>query len=68
MKVKVRVVGKDPEVIELSGYKRKISELLRELGLLGEEYIVMRGGKVLTEEDEVVDGDEVVLVPVVSGG
>jgi len=68
VKVKVRVVGKDPEVIELSGYERKVSELLRELGLLSEEYIVMRDGKVLTEDDEVVDGDEVVLVPVVSGG
>ena len=68
MKVKVRVVGKDPEVIELSGGRRRVSELLHELGLLSEEYIVMRGGKVLTDDDEVVDGDEVVLVPVVSGG
>ncbi len=68
MRVKVRVVGRDPEVIELKGDKMKVSDLLRELGLLSEEYIVMRSGKVLTEEDEVVDGDEVVLIPVVSGG
>ena len=68
MRVKVRVVGRDHEVIELSGNEVKVSDLLRKLGLLSEEYIVMRGGKVLTEEDEVVDGDEVVLVPVVSGG
>ena len=40
MRVKVRVVGRDPEVIELKGDKMKVSDLLRELGLLSEEYIV----------------------------
>ena len=68
LRIKIRVVGKEPKVVELGGNRKKVSEMLRDLGLLSEEYIVMRGGRVLTDDDVVADGDEVVLVPVVSGG
>jgi len=68
LRIKIRVVGKEPKVVELGGDRKKVSEMLRELGLLSEEYIVMKGRRVLTDEDVVADGDEVVLVPVVSGG
>ena len=68
MKVVVKVVGREPKEVEVSGDRVKVKELMHELGLLSEEYIVMRSGKVLTDEDDVFDGDELVFVPVVSGG
>lgn len=46
----------------------RIRELLNNIGLLSEEYIIIRNSKVVTPEDEAVDGDEIILYPVVSGG
>ncbi|NOZ89564.1 MAG: MoaD/ThiS family protein, partial [Crenarchaeota archaeon] len=36
--------------------------------LLSGEYVVARGGRVVAEDEEVSDGDELLLYPVVSGG
>ena len=68
MRVTVRVVGGEAKDVEIVGAGRKVKDVIRDLGLLTEEYIVMRGSRVLTDEDEVCDGDELVLIPVVSGG
>ena len=46
----------------------KVKDLLALLGLSSEEYVVARNGVVVTDEDIVVDGDEVLMYPVVSGG
>ena len=48
--------------------RAKIRDVLSKIGLLSEEYIVVKNGKVVTPDDEVVDGDEIILYPVVSGG
>jgi len=45
-----------------------VGGLLRELGLLREEYIVLSEGKVLTELDLLRDGDSVRLIRAFSGG
>jgi sulfur carrier protein len=52
------------------GYRRglTIREILGSLGLLSNEYVVAKNGKIVTEDEEVGDGDEIVLYPVVSGG
>lgn len=67
MPIKVRIAN-NPRVKEINVEKIKVKELLSMLGLLSEEYIVVKGNEVITDEDEVVDGDEIVLYPVVSGG
>lgn len=68
MKVVVRIVGREVKEVEVGGSSVKVKELMRVLGLISVEYIVMRAGKVLTDEDEVLDGEELTLIPVVSGG
>ncbi len=46
----------------------KIKEILNKIGLLTEEYIIVKNGKVVTPEDIVEENDEIILYPVVSGG
>ncbi|RLG83953.1 MAG: thiamine biosynthesis protein ThiS [Thermoprotei archaeon] len=66
MAIKVRSLN--GKIYTLDQNRVKVKELFKILGLLSEEYIVVKNGRILTEEDEIVDGDEVVLYPVVSGG
>lgn len=64
MKVVLRNQGRE---VELHG-RRRVRELLAELGILPETVLVIRGRDLLTI-DEVVAEDEVVeLRPVISGG
>jgi len=46
----------------------RVSELLKRLGLLSEEYVVARNRSIVTEDDMILDGDKIFLYPVVSGG
>lgn len=65
--IKVKVLGGREYVINTSdGLKAK--EVLRKLGLKIEEYVITKSSEVITEEDIVEDGDELILYPVVSGG
>ena len=67
MAVKVRILGDgEKEVAYREGMR--VVDVLRELGLLENEYVVVRRGKVVAEDEELADGDELVLYPVVSGG
>ena len=67
MGIKVRILGdSDKEVAYREGIR--VRDVLRELGLLENEYVVVRRGKVVAEDEELSDGDELVLYPVVSGG
>jgi sulfur carrier protein len=64
MKVVLRNQGRE---VELAG-RRRVREVLAELGVLPETVLVIRGRELLTV-DEVVGGDDVVeLRPVISGG
>jgi sulfur carrier protein len=64
MKVVLRNQGRE---VEVSG-RRRVRELLAELGVLPETVLVIRGRDLLTL-DEVVAADDVVeLRPVISGG
>ncbi|HID42093.1 MAG TPA: thiamine biosynthesis protein ThiS [Pyrodictium sp.] len=68
MPVKVRVIGAPS--VKLVEYRdgMTVRDVLWELGLLSSEYVVARNGRVVTEDEPVEDGDEIVLYPVVSGG
>jgi len=64
MRVILRNQGKE---VELSG-RRRVKELLAELGLLPETVLVIRGRDLLTIDEVVREDDVVELRPVISGG
>lgn len=45
-----------------------VKDILASIGLISNEYVVVRNGVVITEDEEVNDGDVLILYPVVSGG
>ena len=45
-----------------------VKKALKELDLLPEAYLVVRSGELIVEQEYLKDGDEIKLVPVVSGG
>ena len=53
--------------IEVKGPKRA-KDLLRELNLLAEAYLVIRGDDLVTEDEMLSDKDQVEIRPVISGG
>ncbi|WP_440058980.1 MoaD/ThiS family protein [Thermogladius sp. 4427co] len=63
--VKARIVGEGERVVEGVGTVR---ELLSKLGIASSEAVVLRNGIILTEEDALSDGDEVLIYIVKSGG
>ncbi|BEP18432.1 MoaD/ThiS family protein [Pyrofollis japonicus] len=67
MAIKVRILGDGEKQVEYREGVRVV-DVLRELGLLENEYVVVRRGKVVAEDTVLEDGDELVLYPVVSGG
>ncbi|HDD25049.1 MAG TPA: thiamine biosynthesis protein ThiS [Chloroflexi bacterium] len=62
MKVKFR----DQEW-EIAGRKR-VREVIEEIGMIPHTVLVVRGGKLLTEDVLLNEDDEIKLVAVVSGG
>lgn len=64
--VKVRLHHPRREVT-LSG-RRRVAQVLDELALSHEAYLVIRGDQLLTRDAEVADDDEIEIRPVVSGG
>ncbi|MGH7164319.1 MAG: MoaD/ThiS family protein [Nitrospiraceae bacterium] len=53
--------------VEVKGPKR-VRELLRDLNLIQEAYLVIRGDDLVTEDELLKDEDEVEVRPVISGG
>ncbi|ABN70684.1 thiamineS protein [Staphylothermus marinus F1] len=45
-----------------------VRDVLASIGLISNEYVVVRNGVVISEDEEVRDGDILILYPVVSGG
>lgn len=45
-----------------------VTQLLKKLDILPESVLVVRDGKLLTEDQRVYPGDEVKIVAVISGG
>jgi sulfur carrier protein len=64
MRVILRNQGRE---VELSG-RRRVKELLQELGVLPETVLVIRGRDLLTVDEVVREDDVVELRPVISGG
>ena len=64
MRVILRNQGRE---VELHG-RRRVRELLAELGVLPDTVLVIRGRDLLTIDEVVTEDDEVELRPVISGG
>ncbi len=67
MPVKVNITGEgEPRIIEVS--RIRVKDLLAKLGLNPTEYVVLKDGEILVDDDEVVDGEVVTVFTVKSGG
>jgi sulfur carrier protein len=64
MKVILRNQGRE---VELVG-RRRVKDLLTELGVLPETVLVIRGRELLTVDEVVREDDVIELRPVISGG
>lgn len=53
--------------VEIKGPKR-VKELLRDLNLVVEAHLVIRGDDLVTEDEMLKDSDRVEIRPVISGG
>lgn len=53
--------------IEVRGPKRT-KDLLRELNLVVEAHLVIRGDDLVTEDEMLADADQIEIRPVISGG
>jgi sulfur carrier protein len=65
----MRVIIRNPvrRELEVKG-KRRVEQLLKELGLNPEVFIVIRGQELLTRDDLIGDEDTVELLSAISGG
>ena len=53
--------------VELQGPKR-VADIFKELQLIPEAFLVIRGRDLMTEDEIVADGDRIEVRPVISGG
>jgi sulfur carrier protein len=53
---------------QLEGKSIQVKQALQQLSLSPEAHLLVRGGDLLNENDWLKDGDEVKVVPVISGG
>jgi len=53
--------------LELQGPKR-VADIFKELQLIPEAFLVIRGRDLMTEDEVVADGDSIEVRPVISGG
>ncbi len=68
MTIYVKIIGADEKKYEINIDKIIVKDLLKKLGLSSSEYIVLRNNTIVTEEDVIVDNDELTIYPVKSGG
>ncbi len=54
-------------LVEITGPKR-VKELLRDLNLVVEAHLVIKGDDLVTEDEMLHDKDQVEIRPVISGG
>ncbi len=47
---------------------KRVKDLLRDLNLLSEAYLVIRGDELVTEDETLQDADVIEVRPVISGG
>lgn len=63
----IRVNHYNGKTVEIEGPKR-VREILKQLGVLENTVLVARGDELLTPDRTVQEGEEIELIPVISGG
>ena len=64
----MKVVLRNPRrEVEVTG-NRRVKEILRELNIIPETVLVIRGDDLVTADQVIADGDTIELRPVMSGG
>jgi len=64
----MKVILRNPRrEVEMAG-GRRVKEVLRELDILPETVLVIRGDELITHDQVVRDADTIELMPVMSGG
>jgi len=64
----MKVILRNPRrEVELQG-RRRVKELLKELDILPDTVLVIRGDELLTADQVVDEGDEIEIRPAISGG
>jgi len=66
MRIRWRILGGEWKEAETSA--KTVKELMAEMNLSPEEYLPSIKGKLVTDDHEIKEGDEIQFVPVVSGG
>ncbi len=68
LRIRVKIIDTDQEWLVEVEKGARIRDVLENLDLNPEEYIVSKNDEVVAEDEEVSEGDLIVLYPVVSGG
>lgn len=64
----MKVILRNPRrEVEVAG-RRRVKELLKELDILPDTVLVIRGDQLLTADQVVEEGDEIEIRPAISGG
>ncbi len=64
----IKFIYKKSEIITEYTRDTTVAKALRMMELLPEAHLVMRNGELLTEHELLRDGDEIVIISVISGG
>lgn len=65
----MKIVIRNPRRRELEVHgRRRVADLLRELGLNPESHVVIRGEELLTRDEWLQDTDTVEIISAISGG
>jgi sulfur carrier protein len=47
---------------------KRVADIFKELNLIPEAFLIIRGQDLMTEDETVADGDSIEIRPVISGG
>jgi len=64
----MKVILRNPRREVAVAGRRRVKELLRELDILPDTVLVIRGDELLTADQVVEEGDEIEIRPAISGG
>lgn len=68
MKIKIFFDRTNEEkIVKLKGIKN-IKQLLEKLNINPVEVVIVKNGKIVIESEKINDGDEIKIIPTVSGG
>ncbi|HDM22426.1 MAG: MoaD/ThiS family protein [Methanomicrobia archaeon] len=66
--IKVRLLRENKEKFIEYSRGLKIEDILESLGYSSETAVVKRNGKISIEDEYIEDNDELLIIPVISGG